>query len=90
MNTCLGGFKLLSLDEAKEMFEKTSETFKTRKNVSGHIYKQINADYNNCLIAQKMAEETKRIDDLSLFVWLVKQFTEEVDNIYEIEEFSHG
>lgn len=57
-------------------------------NLEKKILKQINADYKNCILAREMAEESKDRRDISLFVWLVREFSDEVDSFDWFEKES--
>ena len=68
------------LSDTKAKMNQTKEQF------SKDFIKQIEADYQNCILAKEIADETNDKHDISLFVWLVQMYSKEVNTISWFEK----
>jgi len=69
---------ILSLQETSSRLEKCAGS------LSDTTYKQLCADFSNCEEARILMEKTNDIQDISLFAWLVREFSQEVNAILDI------
>lgn len=57
-----------------------------KEKVDARVWKQLEADSLNCRSALKMAEASRNPEDVSLFAWIVHEFSDEVDMVYELND----
>jgi len=81
------GENIVDIKAIKQQLQKSKAQFDEKKNqVSVSISRQVSADYDNCEQALDILEQTGAKADYSLFEWLVREFSDEVNTITEMDE----